>query len=70
MRIKMRAIRKPPEGTKVVFAEQAAPIVKGVGAFDYECGSCNELLLQRVFKKQVRHLVFCCPKCGGYSEIR
>lgn len=70
MRIKMKAIPKPPEGTKVVLAEQVAPIMKGVGAFDYECGSCDKLLLQRVFKKQVRHLVFRCPKCGGYSEIR
>jgi len=68
--MKMQEVAKPAEGerTVIVLKHQGHGIV-GVGEFTYLCGGCEHEILKDVEYKQVQNIVFCCGRCGAYSEI-
>ncbi len=46
-----------------------APAITGKGETDYQCGSCGDVLLKKMFYAQVRDLVLRCGHCGAINRI-
>jgi len=69
MKIKLKIIPKPPEGTRTVIESNVSPAFKSEGNVDYICGNCGALIAEKVRRGQIRNIVVLCPKCGHYNEF-
>lgn len=69
----LQVIPKPKEGTRSVLKPNdnfSGPIIIGNSSTNYLCGSCDYILCENVDRGQILNLVFVCPKCGSYNEIK
>ncbi len=69
MRIKLKIIPKPSEGTRTVIESKVSPAFKGEGGSDYICGNCGTVLAEKIRRGQIKNIVVYCPKCGQYNEF-
>ena len=71
MKIKLKIIPKPSEGTRTVVKPKAGPAFKGDGKTDYICGQCGAVLAEKMRRGevQIKNIVVCCPKCEEYNEF-
>jgi len=69
MKIKLKIIPEPSEGTRTVMKPKVVPAFKGDGDTDYVCGQCGVVLADKMRQGQVQNIVVRCPKCGKYNEF-
>ncbi|GEM_PF-4173003 len=63
-------IPEPEPNTSIVFLayyNPNPPFLRGNGKFNFVCGSCPTLLLERVDLVQVKNFIFQCPKCKEFN---
>lgn len=72
--IEMRAIPKPKEGTRTIFTTKNNKddfvFIVGNGNNDYVCSICKKVICKNVDSGQVSNIVFQCPKCENYIEVK
>ncbi|MEN6552187.1 MAG: hypothetical protein ABFC34_04785 [Methanobacterium sp.] len=72
--IEMRVIPEPEEGTRAVFTttstEEDFVFMRLNGNNDYICSNCKRVLCKNAEKGDVSNIVFCCPKCKSYVELK
>ena len=57
-------LRKEPAGDLSPFMSG-----KGDGGVDLLCGTCDHLLVQRIYPaNKISGIVLCCPVCGAYNR--
>ena len=69
----MEIIPEPPAGTAsvLVFGKKGKhAFIKGTGEDNYLCGTCRNVLCEKITRGQVQNLVFKCPNCDSYNFIR
>jgi hypothetical protein len=69
---RLKVIPEPAPGTRSVFVQPPEkakfPFMRGQGAFDLLCGSCDSILAKNIVDGQVRGVVFKCPDCGSFND--
>ena len=69
----LKVIPKPQEGTAAVLIlskKGKFSIIKGQGADNYLCGTCENIICENVDRGQIINLVFKCPDCSSYNVIK
>ena len=67
--IKLQVIPQPDEGTKAVLQSNKAPMIRGSGEYNYQCGNCGASLIEGIDQGQIQNMVILCPRCGRYNEL-
>lgn len=70
---RLEIIPEPPAGTAsvLVFGKKGKhAFMKGTGEDNLLCGSCENVLCERISRGQVRNLVFKCPNCDSYNLVK
>jgi len=70
--VTLNVIDKPAPLSRAVIHAQTndvPPFLVGKGDTNYLCGSCGEVIAQRVWKGSIRYVVVECPKCKTYNEF-
>lgn len=66
--IKLKVISPPPEGSCAVLALQKDFKIKGDGDTILFCGSCGNILAEKIFFEQCKNMVIRC-RCGAYNVV-
>jgi DNA-directed RNA polymerase subunit RPC12/RpoP len=63
---------KPGEASVLVFAKQGPYVmIRGdAGDTNYLCGTCQNIICERVTRGMIVNLVFKCPNCGSFNRVR
>jgi hypothetical protein len=71
--IQMEVIPEPQPGTAsvLVYAHKGKHvIIRSTSDHNYLCGSCQNVICERVALGQISNLVFKCPNCGAFNRVR
>lgn len=69
----MEVIPEPKQGTAAVLAsgkKGKIALITGHGNDNYLCGTCNNVICEKVIRGQIVNLVFKCPNCDSFNIIR
>jgi len=69
----MEVIPEPSKGTRAVLRlgpDAKAVFFKGEGGDNYLCGTCQTVICEKIDRGQLANLVFLCPNCGCYNELK
>lgn len=64
MDIKLKTISKLASNTRTILDPknaEALPIMKGKGDINLLCGNCGAVLVQGIYRGQIRRIVIHCP---------
>jgi hypothetical protein len=70
--IKLRTISKVATNTRTILdpkTAEALPIMKGKGDINLLCGNCGAVLVQGIYRGQIRHIVIHCPICDFFNDV-
>ena len=73
-RIQMKIIKPPKKGSRAILKSGEPSkdfiFIVGEGDTDYACGKCGNIICKNIFEGQIKNIVFVCPKCNTYNEIK
>jgi len=62
---------KPGEASVLVFDKKGQYVMmQGAGDTNYICGTCRNVICERVARGTIVNLVFKCPNCCSFNRIR
>jgi uncharacterized Zn finger protein (UPF0148 family) len=70
--IKLRPISKIATNERTVMDPKTAevlPIMKGKGDINLLCGNCGAVLVQGIYRGQIRRIVIHCPICDSFNNV-
>jgi hypothetical protein len=70
--IKLRIVSKETTNTKTILDPRttgALPIMKGKGDINLLCGNCGAILVQGIYRGEIRHIFIRCPTCNSYNNV-
>lgn len=62
---------KPGEASVLVFDKKGRHVmIRDAGDVNYLCGTCRNVICERVTRGMIINLVFKCPNCGSFNRLR
>ncbi len=62
---------KPGEASVLVYDKKGQyAMIRGEGDTNYVCGTCANVICERVVQGMIINLVFKCPHCGSFNLVR
>jgi predicted RNA-binding Zn-ribbon protein involved in translation (DUF1610 family) len=62
---------KPGEASVLIFDKKGQHVmIRDDGDTNYVCGTCRNVICERVARGMIVNIVFKCPNCGSFNLIR